>query len=92
MARLGGRANYSGFTIGVSGNQCSQVPFSSRKRHLLIYIKGYMICGTALFEQHSRIFPEDALLRAVQARLDATSGGGQPPAMEKWLAKAQERR
>jgi len=36
-----------------------------------------------LVEEYRRVFPEDTLLRAVQARLEATSGGGQPPAMEK---------
>lgn len=36
-----------------------------------------------LVEQYRKVFPEDALLRSVQARLNAMSGGGQAPATEK---------
>jgi Tfp pilus assembly protein PilF len=48
----------------------------------------YAIDGQAwrarkLVEQFRSVFPEDALLRAVQARLEAMSGGGQPPPIEK---------
>lgn len=36
-----------------------------------------------LVEEYRKVFPENALLRAVQTRLDAMSGGGQASSMEK---------
>jgi hypothetical protein len=42
------RRRYSGFTITVSGEHGSKVPFSSRKRHLLPGYRGHINCETAL--------------------------------------------